>query len=235
MFKALAELRSGSTTPPPSPRPRPKCRRWPAGRTPRVAQRRAALAERAPAANAKLSDFARLVGIAPEVNIDAPVDALMKRIIGAVRDRLAGSEARFARGGGRQRALGRNAHGAASERVPEPRGALARHGHDPAPDRDRPVAAGAAGGCLGRGVRRRPERRERPLRDRPLFDARRQALAGQERRRVADPRPLPVRADAAACRAARPHGQDRQAGERAVHHLDHAAMPSPTGAIRRIR
>jgi type VI secretion system protein ImpC len=35
----------------------------------------------APAANARLSDFARLVGIAPEVNVDAPVDALMKRIM----------------------------------------------------------------------------------------------------------------------------------------------------------
>jgi type VI secretion system protein ImpC len=36
----------------------------------------------APAADAKLSDFARLVGIAPEVRVDAPVDALLKRIIG---------------------------------------------------------------------------------------------------------------------------------------------------------
>ena len=35
----------------------------------------------APAANAKLSDFARLVGLAPEVNVDAPVDALMKRVM----------------------------------------------------------------------------------------------------------------------------------------------------------
>ena len=35
----------------------------------------------APAADAKLSDFARLVGIAPEVNVDAPVDALLKRIL----------------------------------------------------------------------------------------------------------------------------------------------------------
>jgi type VI secretion system protein ImpC len=36
----------------------------------------------APAADAKLSDFARLVGIAPEVRVDAPVDALLKRILG---------------------------------------------------------------------------------------------------------------------------------------------------------
>ena len=36
----------------------------------------------APAADAKLSDFARLVGIAPEVNVDAPVDALLRRILG---------------------------------------------------------------------------------------------------------------------------------------------------------
>lgn len=35
----------------------------------------------APAADGKLSDFARLVGIAPEVNVDAPVDALLKRIL----------------------------------------------------------------------------------------------------------------------------------------------------------
>ena len=41
----------------------------------------------APAANAKLSDFARLVGIAPEVNVDAPVDALMKRIVAPFVDR----------------------------------------------------------------------------------------------------------------------------------------------------
>ena len=36
----------------------------------------------APAADAKLSDFARLVGIAQEVRVDAPVDALLKRILG---------------------------------------------------------------------------------------------------------------------------------------------------------
>ncbi len=36
----------------------------------------------APAADAKLSDFARLVGIASEVRVDAPVDALLKRILG---------------------------------------------------------------------------------------------------------------------------------------------------------
>ena len=36
----------------------------------------------APSAGAKLSDFARLVGIAPDVNVDAPVDALLKRILG---------------------------------------------------------------------------------------------------------------------------------------------------------
>jgi type VI secretion system protein ImpC len=36
----------------------------------------------APAADARLSDFARLVGIAPEVRVDAPVDALLKRILG---------------------------------------------------------------------------------------------------------------------------------------------------------
>ncbi len=35
----------------------------------------------APAADGKLSDFARLVGIATEVNVDAPVDALLKRIL----------------------------------------------------------------------------------------------------------------------------------------------------------
>ncbi|MDQ2928311.1 MAG: type VI secretion system contractile sheath large subunit [Pseudomonadota bacterium] len=36
----------------------------------------------APAADAKLSDFARLVGIAPDVRVDTPVDALLKRILG---------------------------------------------------------------------------------------------------------------------------------------------------------
>ncbi|HZV92739.1 MAG TPA: type VI secretion system contractile sheath large subunit [Caldimonas sp.] len=36
----------------------------------------------APAADAKLSDFARLVGSAAEVRVDAPVDALLKRIVG---------------------------------------------------------------------------------------------------------------------------------------------------------
>ncbi len=36
----------------------------------------------APAANAKLSDFARLVGIEPEIDTDTPVQALLKRVIG---------------------------------------------------------------------------------------------------------------------------------------------------------
>src|SRR5450755_96640 len=36
----------------------------------------------APAANAKLSDFARLVGYSADVNTDASVDALLKRIVG---------------------------------------------------------------------------------------------------------------------------------------------------------
>jgi type VI secretion system protein ImpC len=36
----------------------------------------------APAVDAKLSDFARLVGMAPQVRVDASVDALLKRIIG---------------------------------------------------------------------------------------------------------------------------------------------------------
>ena len=50
----------------------------------------------APAANAKLSDFARLVGIAPEVNVDAPVDALMKRIMAPFVHEGARPEARCA-------------------------------------------------------------------------------------------------------------------------------------------
>ncbi|MEP6739917.1 MAG: type VI secretion system contractile sheath large subunit [Caldimonas sp.] len=36
----------------------------------------------APAADAKLSDFARLVGVASDVDVDTPVDALLKRILG---------------------------------------------------------------------------------------------------------------------------------------------------------
>jgi type VI secretion system protein ImpC len=36
----------------------------------------------APSASAKLSDFARLVGVESEVNTDAPVDTLLKRVIG---------------------------------------------------------------------------------------------------------------------------------------------------------
>ena len=36
----------------------------------------------APSAGSKLSDFARLVGLETEVNTDAPVDALLKRVIG---------------------------------------------------------------------------------------------------------------------------------------------------------
>ncbi|MEP7303412.1 MAG: type VI secretion system contractile sheath large subunit [Caldimonas sp.] len=36
----------------------------------------------APAADATLSDFARLTGIAPELRVDAPVEALLKRILG---------------------------------------------------------------------------------------------------------------------------------------------------------
>ena len=36
----------------------------------------------APAAGGKLSDFARLVGIAPEIQTDGPVDALLRQIVG---------------------------------------------------------------------------------------------------------------------------------------------------------
>jgi type VI secretion system protein ImpC len=52
----------------------------PKGRASRSGRRRSKSG--APAADAKLSDFARLVGIAPEVRVDAPVDALLKRILG---------------------------------------------------------------------------------------------------------------------------------------------------------
>ena len=52
----------------------------PKGRASRSGRRRSKSG--APAADAKLSDFARLVGIAPDVRVDAPVDALLKRIVG---------------------------------------------------------------------------------------------------------------------------------------------------------
>lgn len=83
MFKALADLRKRLNNTATFAKAASEVQAMGGG-----AQRRASRSGRhrsksgAPAADGKLSDFARLVGIAPEVNVDAPVDALLKRILG---------------------------------------------------------------------------------------------------------------------------------------------------------
>ncbi|MEO8523081.1 MAG: type VI secretion system contractile sheath large subunit [Caldimonas sp.] len=82
MFKALADLRKrlNNTATFAKAAAEVQAMYGPLRRASRSGRRRSKSG--APAADAKLSDFARLVGIAPEVNVDAPVDALLKRILG---------------------------------------------------------------------------------------------------------------------------------------------------------
>ncbi len=83
MFKALADLRKRLNNTATFAKAAAEVQAWGGGgkrRASRSGPRRSKSG--APAANAKLSDFARLVGVASEVDVDTPVDALLKRLVG---------------------------------------------------------------------------------------------------------------------------------------------------------
>lgn len=81
VFRALADLRKRLNNTSTFAKAAAEVQSWAGGsRVSRSRKRRSKSG--APAANAKLSDFARLVGMAPDVDTDAPVDALLKRIVG---------------------------------------------------------------------------------------------------------------------------------------------------------
>lgn len=81
VFKALADLRKRLNNTATFAKAAAEVQSWAGGqRVSRGGRRRSRSG--APAAGAKLSDFARLVGVAPDVVTDGPVDALLKRIVG---------------------------------------------------------------------------------------------------------------------------------------------------------
>ena len=83
MFKALADLRKRLNNTATFAKAAAEVLAWGGGgkrRASRSGRRRSKSG--APAADAKLSDFARLVGIASDVDVDTPVDALLRRIVG---------------------------------------------------------------------------------------------------------------------------------------------------------
>jgi type VI secretion system protein ImpC len=83
VFKALADLRKRLNNTATFAKAAAEVQAWGGGGKKRVSRggkRRSRSG--APAADAKLSDFARLVGLAPEVVTDGPVDALLRSIVG---------------------------------------------------------------------------------------------------------------------------------------------------------
>lgn len=83
VFKALADLRKRLNTPSTFAKAAAEVQSWAGGGKKRVSRggkRRSRSG--APAADAKLSDFARLIGVAPDVVTDGPVDALLRSIVG---------------------------------------------------------------------------------------------------------------------------------------------------------
>jgi len=81
VFKALADLRKRLNNTATFAKAAAEVQSWAGGqRVSRSGKRRSKSG--APAADQKLSDFARLVGVAPDVLTDGPVDALLKRIVG---------------------------------------------------------------------------------------------------------------------------------------------------------
>lgn len=83
MFKALADVRKRLNNTATFAKAAAEVQAWGGGgerRASRSGRRRSKSG--APAADAKLSDFARLVGIASTVDVDTPVDALLRRIVG---------------------------------------------------------------------------------------------------------------------------------------------------------
>jgi type VI secretion system protein ImpC len=81
VFKALADLRKRLNNTATFAKAAAEVQSWAGGRRVSRGGRRRSRSG-APAAGAKLSDFARLVGVAPDVVTDGPVDALLKRIVG---------------------------------------------------------------------------------------------------------------------------------------------------------
>ena len=83
VFKALADLRKRLNNTATFAKAAAEVQGWGGGGTKPVSRGgRKRSRGAAPAAGGKLSDFARLVGIAPEVRTDAPVDALLRQIVG---------------------------------------------------------------------------------------------------------------------------------------------------------
>ena len=81
VFKALGDLRRRLNNTSTFAKAAAEVQSWAGGqRVSRGGRRRSRSG--APAANAKLSDFARLIGVAPDVVTDGPVDALLRRIVG---------------------------------------------------------------------------------------------------------------------------------------------------------
>lgn len=83
VFKALADLRKRLNTTSTFAKAAAEVQSWAGGsrkRVSRAGKRRSRSG--APAADAKLSDFARLIGVAPDVVTDGPVDALLRSIVG---------------------------------------------------------------------------------------------------------------------------------------------------------
>lgn len=81
LFRALADLRKRLNNTSTFAKAAAEVQSWAGGtRVSRSRKRRSKSG--APAANAKLSDFARLVGAAPEVDTEAPIDALLRRVVG---------------------------------------------------------------------------------------------------------------------------------------------------------
>lgn len=83
VFKALADLRKRLNNASTFAKAAAEVQSWAGGgkkRVSRSGKRRSRSG--APAADAKLSDFARLIGVAPDVVTDGPVDALLRSIVG---------------------------------------------------------------------------------------------------------------------------------------------------------
>ena len=83
VFKALADLRKRLNNTASFAKAAAEVQGWSGGgRKPVSRGGRKRSRGAAPAAGGKLSDFARLVGIAPEIQTDGPVDALLRQIVG---------------------------------------------------------------------------------------------------------------------------------------------------------
>ncbi|MFN0184881.1 MAG: type VI secretion system contractile sheath domain-containing protein [Aquabacterium sp.] len=82
LFSALANLRKQLNNTATFAKAAKEVQSWAGDDAPVSRTRRKRSRSAAPAANARLSDFARLVGSAPDVNTDTPVSELLKRVVG---------------------------------------------------------------------------------------------------------------------------------------------------------